>query len=87
MIPPALAIVWLGDRRAVPLPVPLFLLWPLGLAAVVACSMVAWIAPSGGDTRQAARIGIAALGVAARVSGLRVDVRQREGHAVRIWVV
>jgi len=84
---PALAYVAVAQRGKpqIPIPVPLFLLWP---AALVGWLMVVASPKAGRRDPQALaariRVGLVAFNA---LSGLRVDVESADGHRVkvRIW--
>ncbi len=72
MIPPVLLFIYIRTKgRHIPIPIPVVLLWPLLLVALLAYG-----------TKLHA---LARLLVAAR--GLRVEVTERSGDAVRILLI
>lgn len=87
MIPPAIAIVWVGHRRSIPLPIALFLFWPIAAVAAAAGGVTGWIAPAGSRLRARANAICLSLRLLAHLSGLRIDVRSNTHTEVRIWIV
>ncbi len=86
-MPPVLLIIGLGRSRRFPLPVPLFLLWPLVAVAygiLVLCQRYLRLDKEVVDKIRLAR---AALGGFAAMSGLKVDVRSQDGHGAFLWFV
>lgn len=84
---PAMAILRIGRGRRLPVPLPLFLLWPLVLLALLLVALAGPLADrrsEAGRRLLAARLGILAL---FRLSGLSVDARGSDGREVRIRLV
>lgn len=83
---PALLLIGVGWQRRLPLPIPLFLLWPLAGLAVLATGAVQL-------ARRLASPGLrppllpAPLQAIFHLSGLKVDVRTRSGVGVLIWLL
>jgi len=77
---PALLLVGVGWQRRVPLPLPLIVLWPLVLLAAGLTALY----------RLAARstpVLPPVLAVLFQLSGLRIDVRSRNGTGILFWFV
>jgi hypothetical protein len=81
---PAVLLVGVGRQRRVPLPAPLFLLWPLVAAAIVGIYTVRGLRRLIG-LRPGAPIVPILIGAAFRLSGLKVDIRTRDGTDVLLW--
>jgi hypothetical protein len=80
---PAIGLVQIGRKRWVPLPLPLFLLWPLLLVGWLLLEGVRLLVPRGSAAAlslEAARLGFLTL---FHLSGLRVDVQSADGAKVR----
>ncbi len=77
---PILAIVGFGNKNLwLPIPLPLFVLWPLAIAVV---GVVA-VAPDRRVTRQLRHV----LLIVGSLSGLRVDVVDAENHRFLFWII
>lgn len=77
---PTLAIIGFGRRNLwLPIPIPLFVLWPLVVALVGVVSMV----PDHRLTRPLRH----ALLIVGSLSGLRVDVVNAGKHRFLFWIV
>lgn len=87
MRPPALVLVWIGDRCPLPLPIALFLFWPLAAVAACACAGLSAVTPR----RSAVHCRAAACGLVlqllAQSTGLRIDVRSCGSKGVRLRVL
>ncbi|MCC6738944.1 MAG: hypothetical protein IT452_07845 [Planctomycetia bacterium] len=83
---PALLLVGVGWQRRLPLPIPLFLLWPLVAVAVLVTAIVQLARRI---TRPAATTPLfpPVLEALFQLSGLRVDIRDREGTSVLVWLI
>ena len=80
---PALLLIGIGWQRRLPLPVPLFILWPLAFLAVAATGAVQLARRI---TRPAAETPLVPPPLEAlfQLSGLRLDVRTRDGTGILI---
>lgn len=83
---PALLLLGVGWQRRLPIPIPLFLLWPLAFLAVAATGAVQLARRT---TRPAAETPLVPPPLEAlfQLSGLRVDVRTRDGTGVLVWFI
>jgi hypothetical protein len=80
-------IFGVGKGRRIPIPFPLFLLWPLIALAWLTLTLCLLFVRTGLNTRQSivtARIALAAFG---RLSGTRIDVQSKDGSGVNIRIV
>jgi hypothetical protein len=84
---PALVLIEVGRRRLVPIPLPVFLLWPLVLLALVAVGLMRLVLAVIG--RPPGVLGAAATGLRAlfQLAGLRVDVESADGERFRIQFI
>ncbi|MCP4547006.1 MAG: hypothetical protein GY835_11125 [bacterium] len=73
MIPPAFLVAWVGKRQRIPLPVPLFLLWPFLLLGYLFIGLGWMITP---PTKRAARFGKGLMMLEAfrHLSGMQVNI-------------
>ncbi len=77
---PILAILGFGRKDLwVPIPIPLFLLWPVVIALVA----VVTVAPDRERSRQLRHFLLAA----GSLSGLRVDVVDAKNHRFLFWII
>ena len=84
---PALALVWVGSGRRVPLPIPLFLLWPLLGIGYLLVTLGRFLTPRGSEARGQADAASGLAGILLRLSGLSIDVRPRRGRRVRFRLI
>lgn len=75
---PALAIIGFGRKRMIPLPVPLFLLWPFILLALAVVGLAGWLTRRQPAARSGLLVARTALLATFHLSGLRIDVRSRD---------
>ena len=80
---PSIGIVRIGRKRGVPLPLPLFLVWPFLLLGGLILAVARLLVPNG--TPAAASLDAGRLGLLTlfHLSGLRVDVETADGMNVR----
>jgi hypothetical protein len=81
---PALLVLGVGARRF-PIPLPLFLLWPLLLLALGVVSLAAAILGRRSEQGRNAHLAKAGLLALFHLSGLKIDVREKSGGGVHIW--
>ncbi|MBI2919613.1 MAG: hypothetical protein HYY18_00850 [Planctomycetes bacterium] len=81
---PALLLIGIGWQRRLPVPIPLFLLWPVAFLAVLATGAVQLTRRL---NRPAAETPLlpAPLEALFQLSGLRLDVRTHDGTGVLVW--
>ena len=84
---PLVGLVAVGGRRwAVPLPLPLVLLWPLVLVPLgAAAGLERLLRAEAGAGRPT--VAGAALAVLWQTSGLRIDIRSARGVRVLLWLI
>ena len=85
MTPPALLILSFG-KNGIPIPLPLFLLWPfIGLAWLILTLVQCFVWSQSGRRW----IGFAkhALAVSCRLSGIRLDVESKNGRDFHIQII
>lgn len=78
---PAIVLVGIGDARMIWLPLPTFLLWPLWLLGWVAWALMRVLRLAGHR-----RLWLA-LSLSGRMSGLRLDIRSRQGQRIRVRMI
>lgn len=85
---PALGVVGVGGRRwALPLPLPLVLLWPLALVSLgAAAGLERLLRPSAAGPRRPTVAGTV-LAMLGQLSGLRIDVCTARGVRVLLWLL
>ncbi|MCY3844457.1 MAG: hypothetical protein OXH69_13060 [Acidobacteria bacterium] len=85
---PVLGVVGVGGRRwAVPLPLPLVVLWPLVLVPLgAAAGLERLLRPSAAGPRRPTVAG-AVLAMLWQLSGLRIDVCSARGVRVLLWLL
>ncbi len=71
---PAFCVLSVGRGRGIPLPIPLFLLWPLIGLAWLALLAARVLVPRDGETRQRISAAASALALVARLSGLHIQI-------------
>lgn len=84
---PAIGLVRVGRKRGFPLPLPLFLLWPLLLVGWLLLEGARLLVPRGAAAAlslDAARLGFLTL---FHLSGLSVDVQTSDGVNVRFRLI
>ena len=85
---PVLGVVAVGGRRwAVPLPLPLIVVWPLVLLPLGAAAALERLFRWGAEGPRRPTVAGAALAMLWRLSGLRVDVRTARGVRVLLWLI
>jgi hypothetical protein len=87
MMVPSLLILRIGPGRGIPLPLPLFLLWPFfALAALLvgAAYLTVWL--FGGETRAFAKAHLAGR-MLLNLRGLKIDVRSHDGTRVYFRII
>ena len=83
---PAIGLVLIGKPRSVvPLPLPVFLVWPVMLVALAGVTLAARLV-DGRDRDSALTVARCGLLACCQLSGLRVDVRSSDGTRVLIWL-
>ncbi len=86
-MPPALIIILIGSRKRIPIPVPLFILWPL-VAAVALLVALAWLLiPSSRWHRTPFAVMALGLRIFWNLHGLKVNVDAHDGTKVYINVI
>jgi hypothetical protein len=84
---PSLLVMRIGPGRGVPLPLPLFLLWPFFiLAALLVGAGYLAVLVVGGDTRRFAMAGLAGR-MLLNLRGLKIDVRSHDGTRLYFWII
>ena len=85
---PTLGVVAMGGRRwMVPLPLPLFLGWPLVLVPLGAAVVIERLFRSRAVGRSRPTVAGAVLSLVCQLSGLRVDIRNVRGVRLLIWLI
>jgi hypothetical protein len=85
---PALGVVAIGKGKwpALPIPLPLFLLWPLVAVALGAVILAQRLVSEPSDARSGLLMARTALLAFCQLSGLCVDLRSADGDRVRVWL-
>ena len=85
---PAIGLIAIGRQRwpTVPLPLPLFPIWPLVLLALGAVALARKVLPES-DARTALTIAHTAVLAFFQLSGLRIDVESADRTRVRMWLI
>jgi hypothetical protein len=78
-MPPALVLVRFGRRRRIPIPLPVFLLWPLLVIAWLGLGL-AWLVTAGRQRPAPVVAGVTALRVLNELHGTRIDLRGRDAN-------
>ena len=73
-------------KWAVPLPLPLFLAWPVVFIALGGVTMAQALVDER-DTRAALRMARVGLFAFCQLSGFKLDVRSAEGERVLVWLL
>ncbi len=84
---PAVGLILLGKTRwSVPLPLPVFLAWPLVLVALGGVTVAEHLVAR---RHAVPRLTLARAGLLAlcQLSGLKIDVRSADGTRVLIWLM
>ena len=84
---PALLILRMGTERGVPLPLPLFLLWPFAALTALICGPPALLLPARTKAGAACRGAICMLATLWHLHGLKVDGRSKRAGRVFLWFV
>ncbi len=85
---PVLGVVGVGGRRwAVPLPLPLILLWPLVLVPLGAAAGLERLLRPGAAGPRRPTVGGAVLAMLWQLSGLRIDICSARGVRVLLWLL
>ena len=85
---PVLGVVAVGGRRwAVPLPLPLIVLWPLALVPLGAAAVIERLSRWRAAGPRRPTVAGAALRMLWQLSGVRVDIRTARGVRVLLWLV
>ena len=84
---PSLMMIGVGRGCRYPLPLPLFLLWPLIALAGLVLALCLPFAPSDSTVGRRIRAGWQALRAFAQIRGLKIDVLSKDGERVLIWFV
>lgn len=84
---PAAILLLRCGRHGWPLPLPLFLLWPLVALAAPLVGLLRLVSP--GQCRLSAfwRYGWIALRAFWQLHGIKVDTRSRDGRCVSLWFI
>ena len=85
---PVLGVVGVGGRRwAVPLPLPLVLLWPLVLVPLGAAAGLERLLRRSSAGRRRPTVAGAVLAMLWQLSGLRIDICFARGVRVLLWLL
>ena len=79
---PSLLVLRVGSERGVPVPLPLFLLWPFAVLLALICGPPALLLPARTKPGAACRQGMHLLAVLWHLRGLKVDVSSKRAERV-----
>ncbi len=84
---PSLLIAGVGRRRRVPIPLPLFLLWPFVILAFVIVWVLRLFAPRGSGSEWTLSLALYGLCLLFHLSGIVIDVRSQDGSGVLLRLI
>ena len=86
---PAIALITLsrGGGRGLPIPLPLFLTWPLVLLVYGVVELAYRLSGTAGAADSGLLQARAGLGAMLHLAGLQVDVRSAGGNRIRIHLI
>jgi hypothetical protein len=86
-MPPAIVMVGFGRQRRIPLPLPVFLLWPFAFLAWYVLTVARLAFSDDAGLSRKFHVASTILHSYANLSGLRIDVHSQDGGGIYLRMI